>query len=77
MKKKSNQIEIKSPFPNVANNWELIDSIEASLNKYLAHPHIHTNIEPSEETERLGRGSIEQILKALKNVLQVIETLRA
>jgi hypothetical protein len=43
----------------------------------LAQPHLYTNVQPGEEVERLGRQGIEQIVKFSKNLLQIIESLRA
>ena len=70
-------MEIRPPFENLTNNWELIDSIESSLNLCLNNTHLYTNLAPAEDAERLGKTSIENIIKSLKAVLQIIENLRA
>ena len=44
MKKKENRVEIRPPFEHLANNWELIDAIESSLNHCLANTHLYTNL---------------------------------
>ena len=77
MKKKENRVDIRPPFEHLANNWELIDAIESSLNHCLANTHLYTNLQPAEDAERLGKASIETIIKSLKAVLQIVENLRA
>lgn len=51
--------------------------MESSLNQCLANTHLYTNLQPAEDAERLGRTSIETIIKSLKAVLQIVENLRA
>lgn len=35
MNKKVGKIQVKPPFEEITNNWELVIDIEASLNRYL------------------------------------------
>jgi hypothetical protein len=76
MSRKNVKIDIIPPFEEITNNWELVNKIESSLNVFLAHPQIFSTLS-KDDSEKLGKTGIEQLVIVAKQLLQFVEIMRS